>query len=191
MSTPEASLEPIPHFTIDLARPPRERYHEVVRALGSRMRSLTGIYEEVLSIFVTSSWLRSIVIGLSKLFLRRVYDEEENEELKGISEASGVPFYLLVALNNLLDCLLGCTSGVAPTSLGRASRRAGDMINRDHIRLLHFRTLDWGMDELRDLLVVLEFVDTSAGDPEYVIARSITYAGFVGTLTAVRYVCES
>lgn len=64
------------------------------------------------------------------------------------------------------------------------------MTTHDHIRLLHFRTLDWGMDELRDLLVVLEFVDTSTDDPEHVIARSITYAGFVGTLTAVRYVCE-
>lgn len=115
MSTLEASLEPIPHFTIDLARPPRERYNEVVLALGPRMRSLTEVYDELLSIFISSIWLRSIVIGLSKLCLRRVYDDEENEELKGISDASGVPLYLLVALNNLLDCLLGCTSGAVPT----------------------------------------------------------------------------
>ncbi|KAI3328197.1 beta subunit of N-acylethanolamine-hydrolyzing acid amidase-domain-containing protein [Ustulina deusta] len=180
MSTPAAYAEPIPRFTIDLAKPPRARYHEVVRDFGPRMRSLTALFDGLLSIFIASTWLRSIVIGLSKVCLRRVYDEEENEEIKGISAASGVPLYLLVALNNLLDCLLGCTSGAVPISPSKTSRQAGD-----ETRLLHFRALDWGMDELRDLLVVLEFVDSASGNPSRVIARSITYAGFVGFLTVV------
>ncbi|KAI1282708.1 beta subunit of N-acylethanolamine-hydrolyzing acid amidase-domain-containing protein [Xylaria sp. FL0933] len=181
MSTPETYEEPIPLFTIDLAKPPRERYHEVVRDFGPRMRSLTGLFDSLLSVFIASTWLRSIVIGLSKVCLRRVYDDEENEEIKGISAASGVPLYLLVALNNLLDCLLGCTSGAVPISPGKTPRQSGD-----ETRLLHFRALDWGMDELRDLLVVLEFVNSASDNPSRVIARSITYAGFVGSLTAVR-----
>ncbi|KAI1420677.1 beta subunit of N-acylethanolamine-hydrolyzing acid amidase-domain-containing protein [Xylaria sp. FL1777] len=181
MSTPAACEEPIPRFTIDLAKAPRERYHEVVHEFGPRMRSLTGLFDGLLSIFIASTWLRSIIIGLSKVCLRRVHDEEENEEIKGIASASGVPLYLLVALNNLLDCLLGCTSGAVPISPGKASRRTGD-----ETRLLHFRALDWGMDELRDLLVVLEFVDSASDNPSRVVARSITYAGFVGSLTAVR-----
>ncbi|KAF2968319.1 hypothetical protein GQX73_g5266 [Xylaria multiplex] len=179
MSALADSEKPIPRFTIDLAKPPRERYDEVVQVFGSRMRSLVGLFDSVLSMFITFTWLRPIVIGLSKVCLRRVYDEEENEEIKGISAASGVPLYLLVALNNLLDCLLGCTSGAIPISPGRASQRT------DETRLLHFRTLDWGMDELRDLLVVLEFVDSTSDNPNRVIARSITYAGFVGSLTMV------
>ncbi|KAI2640950.1 beta subunit of N-acylethanolamine-hydrolyzing acid amidase-domain-containing protein [Xylaria nigripes] len=180
MSTPQTSHDPIPAFTIDLARAPRERYHEVVRALGPRMRSLVGLYDDLLALFIASTWLRFIVVGLSKLCLRRVYDDEENEEIKGIAAASGVPLYLLVALNNLLDCLLGCTSGAMPVSFARETDDA------EQPRLVHFRTLDWGMDGLRDLLVVLEFVDSSSGTPTKVIARSITYAGFVGALTAVR-----
>lgn len=52
--------------------------------------------------------------------------------------------------------------------------------------LMHFRTLDWGMDSLRSLLVVLEYVDSSTQYPSKVIARSVTYAGFVGVLTGVR-----
>ncbi|KAJ8114599.1 hypothetical protein ONZ43_g4865 [Nemania bipapillata] len=178
MSAPATSDEPIPHFTIDLAKPPRERYDEVAQVFGSRMRSLTGLLDGLLSLFVTSVWLRWIIISLARICLRRVYDEEENEEIKGISAASGVPLYLLVALNNLLDCLLGCTSGAVPVSLS-------DRTSPDKVRLLHFRTLDWGMDELRDLLVVLKFVDSSSDDPHHVISRSITYAGFVGFLTGI------
>ncbi|TRX94232.1 hypothetical protein FHL15_005000 [Xylaria flabelliformis] len=187
MSNQATSEQPIPSFTIDLARPPRERYHEVVQVFGSRMRSLAGLFDNLLSVFIASKWLRSIVIGLSKVCLRRVCDEEENEEVRGISAASDVPLYLLVALNNLLDCLLGCTSGAVPVSLGKATRNTGgDGTDLAHTRLLHFRTLDWGMDELRDLLVVLNFVNSSSADPSRVIARSITYAGFVGSLTAVK-----
>ncbi|KAI0864999.1 beta subunit of N-acylethanolamine-hydrolyzing acid amidase-domain-containing protein [Xylaria cubensis] len=187
MSNPATLEQPIPTFTIDLAKQPRERYDEVVQVFGPRMRSLTGLFENLLSVFIASTWLRSIVIGLSKVRLRRVCDKEENEEVQGISAASGVPLYLLVALNNLLDCLLGCTSGAVPVSFGKATRKTGDDgTDMAQTRLLHFRTLDWGMDELRDLLVVLDFVDSSSDDPSRVIARSITYAGFVGSLTAVK-----
>ncbi|KAI0096679.1 beta subunit of N-acylethanolamine-hydrolyzing acid amidase-domain-containing protein [Nemania sp. FL0031] len=185
MSTPTTSEDPIPRFTIDLAKPPRERYNEVVQVFGPRMRSLTGIFDDLLSTFIAFTWLRRIVIGLSKVCLRRVYDDEENEEIKGIAVASGVPLYLLVALNSLLDCLLGCTSGAVPVSLRKTSRRTGVGAGPEQ-RLLHFRTLDWGMDELRDLLVVLEFVDSSSDNPTRVISRSITYAGFVGSLTVIR-----
>lgn len=190
MSALATSDEPIPRFTIDLAKPPRERYDEVVQVFGPRMRSLTGLLDDLLSIFITSVWLRLIVIYLSRICLRRVYDEEENEEIKGISAASGVPLYLLVALNNLLDCLLGCTSGAVPVSIGKPLRNTSDGASPEKTRLLHFRTLDWGMDELRDLLVVLEFMDSSSDNSNRVISQSITYAGFVGSLTMIRYVGE-
>ena len=49
--------------------------------------------------------------------------------------------------------------------------------------MLHFRTLDWGMDPLRQLVVELEFVRRTGGP---VIATSITYFGYVGVLTGVR-----
>jgi hypothetical protein len=55
-------------------------------------------------------------------------------------------------------------------------------------RMMHFRTLDWGMEPLRSVLVVLEFVRTKSEEPERVIGRTITYAGYVGVLTGVRYV---
>jgi hypothetical protein len=107
--------------------------------------------------------------------LRRVYSKEETEELRGISEAAGVEMFLVVALNTFLDLFMGCTSGGV-----RTRDSDGDELET---RMLHFRTLDWGMDSLRRVLVNLEFVRSPGTE---VIARSITYAGFVGVLTGVR-----
>ncbi|KAI1496865.1 beta subunit of N-acylethanolamine-hydrolyzing acid amidase-domain-containing protein [Biscogniauxia marginata] len=191
MSTPAAAQETIPTYRIDLAKPPRLRYVEVVRDFGPRMRSLTSVFDTLLSAVIALSWLRVLIKVLSKVCLNRVYDKEEDEEIKGIANDSGVPLYLLVALNSVLDCLLGCTSGAVPVSARNRSKRQSACANTaatggDEARLCHFRTLDWGMDELRDLLVVLEYVNSASQNPDQVIARSITYAGFVGSLTAVR-----
>jgi hypothetical protein len=79
----------------------------------------------------------------------------------------------LVALNTLLDLLMGCTSGSARTQEGSISK------------MLHFRTLDWEMDALRHIVVNLEFIQSPSSK---VIARSVTYVGFIGVLTGVRLV---
>jgi hypothetical protein len=97
-----------------------------------------------------------------------------------MSKASGVPLYFFIALNVLLDSLLGCTSGGALVSPSSTKGDAGKE------RMMHFRTLDWDMPILRSVLVVLEFVDSKSVEPEKVMATSITYAGFVGVLTGVR-----
>ncbi len=175
--------EPIPTFRIDLSLPPAERYIQVATEMGEKMQHLTGIFDEILGIFISWRWLRRVIQFLASGILRRVHSKEQQEELRGISKASGVSFFLLVALNVLLDALLGCTSGAAMTSVGKQTR-GGPEPER---RMMHFRTLDWEMPGLRSVLVVLEFVRSDSKEPEKVIARSITYAGFVGVLTGVRY----
>ncbi|KZP24839.1 hypothetical protein FIBSPDRAFT_856640 [Athelia psychrophila] len=67
---------------------------------------------------------------------------------------------------------MGCTSGGVRTKSSSGATK-----------MLHFRTLDWGMDALRQLVVQLEFVE-SKGDAPF--ARSLSYAGYVGVLTGVR-----
>jgi hypothetical protein len=49
--------------------------------------------------------------------------------------------------------------------------------------MMHFRTLDWDMPELRKLIVQLHFIEKPGGA---VVARSVTYVGFVGVLTGVK-----
>lgn len=82
--------------------------------------------------------------------------------------------YLLISFNVILDLLMGCSSG------GAAVR---DDDSASGTKMVHFRTLDWGMDPLRRVLVQLDYVLEPHGD---IVASSINYAGFVGVLTGVR-----
>lgn len=82
--------------------------------------------------------------------------------------------YLLISFNVILDLLMGCSSG------GAAVR---DENSASGTKMVHFRTLDWGMDPLRRVLVQLDYVLEPQGE---IVASSINYAGFVGVLTGVR-----
>lgn len=159
-----------PRFIIDLSLPPEQRYLAVCAAFQSEIAELVPLFDEVvggLLHFVPLAWLHRVC----RLFLRGVYDKEEQAELKGISKATGVKMYLLVCFNVLLDLLMGCSSGGAAVGAAKGSK------------MVHFRTLDWGMPSLRRVIVRLDFVLREGGP---VFASSITYAGYVGVLTGVR-----
>ena len=162
-----------PKYRIDLSLPPRERYKAIANDYKHEVQALVGLFDELLeSITSMHKFYTRGIKRLSRFLLRRVYSKEETEELRGIHDVTGVEMYLLIAFNVLLDCLMGCSSGgvrVRHGSLGS--------------KMIHFRTLDWDMDPLRKVVVQLEFVNGLQRD---VIARSITYVGFVGILTGVR-----
>lgn len=162
----------IPVFRINLSLPPIERYVALATLYRDRMRALRGMFDELIKSFNPKIPVQ-LIHKLAWLCLRRLHTGDETEELRGISRATDIDMYLLICLNTVLDLLMGCTSGGV-----RVRSPASGM------RMLHFRTLDWGMDPLRDLIVQLEFVRDA--DPEKVIATSITYVGFVGVLTGVR-----
>ena len=161
----------IPRYMIDLSLPPAERYRHVAEDFKCQIASLPILFDEVVqSIHPRISV--SAVRSAARLLLRRLHDKEQNEELKGIRKVTGVRMYMLVAFNVLLDLFMGCTSGgfqITPE-------------NEDS-RMLHFRTLDWGMDALRQIVVHLDFVRYPGG-PVY--ASSVTYVGYVGVLTGVK-----
>jgi hypothetical protein len=168
----------IPIYRIDLSVPAFERYNQVAADFGPKMRTLTPLFEEVLASVIPYGRVRKVVVLLAKIVLRKVFDKEETQEIRGIAKVAGVELYLLVALNVLLDSLLGCTSGGVVTRPGSGAEWGG--------RMMHFRTLDWGMDGLRDLIVQLEFVRSRGRDPDRVLGRCVTYAGFTGVLTGVK-----
>jgi len=165
---PHQSKPPV--FKINLSLPPSQRYVEVATAYQEKLRDLTAIFDDLLE---QAGLPRKPLTLLAKLILRRLYSKEQTEELRGIRKVTGVGIHLLVALNVLLDLFMGCTSGGVRVTEGRRKK------------MLHFRSLDWSMDELRDVLVQFEFVEQDGGE---VVARAINYVGFVGVLTGVRYV---
>lgn len=166
-------MEKVPIYTIDLSRPPAQRYTELVYDFRTKIPHLTELFEDVITGFGLPV---KATTRLARLLLRRLHSKEQTEEIRGISEASGVDMYLLVCLNTLLDLFMGCTSGGARVKMSGAGKSR-------QTRMLHFRTLDWAMDPLREVVVQLNFVNEPDGP---VIARSVTYVGFVGALTGVR-----
>jgi beta subunit of N-acylethanolamine-hydrolyzing acid amidase len=168
----------VPIHQIDLSLPPSSRYVALAELYQEQLRELMPLFNLLLRDCGVSQSLVPLVHRIASLLLRRVASSEECLELRGISRVTKVPMYLLISFNVILDLLMGCTSGAALS-----------LENRDppsHSKMLHFRTLDWGMEPLRQVVVQLEFVKSASKTPERILARSLTYVGFVGVLTAVR-----
>ncbi|KAJ7583397.1 beta subunit of N-acylethanolamine-hydrolyzing acid amidase-domain-containing protein [Mycena floridula] len=159
-----------PTFQLDLSLPPRERHAHICAAFREQLAEVQSIWDDIFNSILVG-FVGKGLKALAPHLLKRVFSEEETEEIKGISQASGIPIHLVVAFNTFLDLFSGCTSG-GVKSTATDSRTA---------RMLHFRGLDWEMEPLRDLVIHLELVRDGQ-----VVARTITYAGYVGVLTAVR-----
>ncbi|KPM42792.1 hypothetical protein AK830_g3751 [Neonectria ditissima] len=169
--------EEIPKLTIDLSQPPRNRYDHIIPHFREVVEhcDLPRLFYDILDNLAGETLGKCLGVA-ARVALRRLYKGEESAEIAGISKAIGVPMHILVALNVLLDLLLGCTSGGV-----RVNPNGTDSDQKT--RMLHFRTLDWGMDPLRKIVVELDFV-RSPGGP--VVATTVTYLGYVGVLTGVR-----
>ncbi|KAK6540926.1 hypothetical protein TWF694_008310 [Orbilia ellipsospora] len=163
-----------PRYIVNLDLPPRQRYHEIAKAYKEKFHSLTPLFEDVLS----EVPYHKLVAFIARHLLRRVYYSEEQEEIKGIVEVTGMPLYLMIAFNTFLDTFMGCTSGAVKLE---RDPNGLDGLDEDRDKMVHFRTLDWGMDELRSLIIQIDY--QRGGET---VAQSITYAGFVGVLTGVR-----
>jgi hypothetical protein len=172
MSIPTESmgLARPPIYTIDLSLPPRQRYAVVVSEYLMQIRVLPSLFDNLID---SVRLPKSLIHFIARMLLRKVFSKEQTEELRGISETADIPMYLLVAYNVLLDLFMGCTSGGAQVHC----------TDNDESTMMHFRTLDWDMPELRDVVVQFDYVARPGGD---VIARTIGYVGFVGVLTGLR-----
>ena len=189
VSATPAETIPIPIYTVDLSLPPQLRYVKLATDFAPKMRSLTHLFDEILSSLTPHKFTKRVIEFLASIFLFRLFSAEETSELKGIAEASGVKMFLLIALNVLLDSMLGCTSaGVVVEPKKGKGEKEEEGVENGGVRMMHLRTLDWGMEPLREVLVVLEFVRSASSEPEKVLARTVTYAGFVGVLTGVKFV---
>lgn len=167
-----------PIFQIDLSQQPEYRYTELALAYRERVQGLVTLFNDLLASIGLPSRYHSLINLAARLLLYRLHSSVETAELRGISRAVNVPMYLLVSFNVVLDLLMGCTSGAVKSLEPRKPRSQG--------RMLHFRTLDWLMDPLRSVVVQLNFIRSESETPTKVVARSVTYCGYVGVLTGVR-----
>jgi beta subunit of N-acylethanolamine-hydrolyzing acid amidase len=167
-----------PVYQIDLSLPPASRYVALAEEYRDELRGLMPLFDDLLYDIGIPLSLFPLVRRFAQLVLRRMYSSEESLELHGISQVTQVPIYLLVSFNVILDLLMGCTSGAV------RSLEKGQPLSDS--KMLHFRTLDWGMDTLRRVIVQLEFVRSASKTPNKVLATTLTYVGYVGVVTGVR-----
>ena len=160
-----------PQYTIDLSLPPGKRYQHVAKDFTEEIASLPALFDEIVGQLVPNVSIDNVK-KIARIFLRRVHSKEQTKELRGMHQITGIDMYLLVAFNVILDILMGCTSG--------GVRVKGE---QDETKMLHFRTLDWGMNPLRKVVVKYDFIEETGGE---VVATTITYLGFVGFLTGVK-----
>lgn len=95
--------------------------------------------------------------------------------LRGMQHVAGVDVYLFVAFNVLLNLLMSCTGGGVRVYDQQGKRRR-----------VHFRTLDWELDPVREVVAHFVFVRRPGG--KIMIVSSVTYTGFffVGILTEMK-----
>ncbi|WZH47762.1 beta subunit of N-acylethanolamine-hydrolyzing acid amidase-domain-containing protein [Fusarium acuminatum] len=146
----------IPKFVVDLSLPPENRYNHIIPHFRGSVTecNLPSLFDELLETIAGPRYGKALA-AVARYTLRRVHSAEETAELAGISRAIGIPMHILVAFNVLLDLLLGCTSGGVRTLFTGATGKS--------TRILHFRTLDWGMEQLRQIIVELDFVRFTGG----------------------------
>ncbi|KAK6505641.1 hypothetical protein TWF481_007532 [Arthrobotrys musiformis] len=163
-----------PVYIVNLDLPPRQRYTQIGKDFKSQFLHLTPLFDSILSELPCNN----LISFIARIILRRVHNPEEQDEIKGLVDATGVPLFLMIAFNTFLDTFMGCTSGAVRLFDDPHSTKAS---NEDRDKMVHFRTLDWGMDGLRDLIIQIDYQKKGK-----TIAHAITYAGFVGVLTGVR-----
>lgn len=170
------SGKPIPLYRIDLDKPPAERHREICRDFHAQIKEMLLVYDDILHFCGLGKVGERCVDLVARLLLRRVWNPEEMGEIRGIATETRLPVHFVIAFNTFLDLFSGCISGgVKEGSTGADSSVHGPG------RMLHFRGLDWEMDPLREMIIQVEYVRKGE-----VVARAITYAGYVGTLTGVR-----
>nr|GAT56615.1 predicted protein [Mycena chlorophos] len=157
-----------PVYRVDLSQPPKHRYDQICTDFKEKLAGIVPIYGQLLK----ATGHHNLLDFFARALLRRVHSSEETREIRGIARATGVPLHLVVAFNTFLDLFSGCSSGGVLVSDAGSGKTSG---------IVHFRGLDWEMEPLRQLIICIEYIRN-----DEVVARSVTYAGYVGVLTGVR-----
>jgi len=150
-------------FTINLDSSPDQRWKDVVDRYKDRF---PRVIQEIDRILASSGYLGTVALWLCNVFTffgSIMY----KEELKSIARMAGIPLNKLILMQICYEMFSACTSLVMKRS---------DDTN------VHFRTMDWEMDFLKDLTINVDFTRNGK-----TVFRGITWAGYVGIVTGMNW----
>jgi acid ceramidase len=102
-------------------------------------------------------------------FFHKIGSIMYKKELTSISKQANIPIDKLILIQIIYEMCACCTSVVIPIQTGN-----------DPGYNLHFRTMDWEMDFLRDLTINVEFYKKGR-----LLFKGVTWAGYVGIVTGM------
>lgn len=148
-------------FIINLDLPPDERWRDVVDEYKDKF---PRVIQEIDKILASSGYLGNIVLWICNIFTffgSIMY----KQELKSIARMADIPLNKLILMQICYEMFSACTSLVMKRS---------DDTN------VHFRTMDWEMDFLKDLTINVNFIRNGKS-----VFRGVTWAGYVGIVTGM------
>lgn len=151
-------------YQIDLCLDPKQRWNRIILDHKENiLKTLETIESNINSIFgngILSNLISKFFSGLTSLGAVMYY-----KEIEGIAELLGISVGKVAMLQLAYEFNTSCTS----------------ILYKNGDEVLHYRTMDWNMLELKPLTIEVEFKRN--GIPIFV---ATTWPGYVGILTGMR-----
>jgi hypothetical protein len=147
------------HYSIQINASPAEKWGPILDDFEDQIKSVYRKLKSQNSGFLSN--LGSKMISLSSYFGFVKYADE----ISYITERCGIPFGEGVLLQIMYELSAACTSAVF---------MVGDVP-------VHFRTMDWPLNELKKMTITIDFKDG-----EKTVYSVVTWAGYIGAFTAIK-----
>jgi len=175
---PTESNRTIPRVTISLDDSPTTRWNDVVTPLSGEIKGLLDEFLNMIPGFVKVPLLKYIDSHADEMIA--AFPRDYGKEIEAIAGVTGIDKGMMIVYNIFYEVFGLCTSVVAQDKQGN---------------VYHARNLDFGLflgwdlknrtwaitEKLRPLLFIADFVKDGK-----VLYSSVSYAGYVGHLTAVK-----
>ncbi len=149
-------------FRIDLETPPEQRWLPILKIYKYKIKAA---HDQLFLNFGDSKWIQlaSKLITTSSYFGYVKY----SKEIQSISEVCNINFGDLVLAQIIYELSACCTSCIYKDPNSNET--------------IHFRTMDWPLKTLANLTIKVDFYSQSQ-----LLYSCVTWAGFVGIMTAVK-----
>lgn len=149
----------VPKFTVNLDLKPEKRWNDIIDTYKTKFESVMIILDDMINNF---GFAGIILKWLTWFYSEKVF---YIEELRAISKRSRVKLEKLIIMQLCYELFACCTS----------------ILINEGDNILHYRTMDWEIPELKDLTIEVDF--TKDGKK---IFSATTWAGYVGVMTGIK-----
>lgn len=147
----------VPKFIINLDDKPENRWNQVIKEYKSKFNSVINVMNKLLQGFSGT-----VLTWLTWFYSEQVF---YIDELKAISNKSGIELEKLIILQLCYELFACCTS----------------ILINEGDKIIHYRTMDWEMSELKDLTIHVTFIKNGKQ-----LFSATTWAGYVGVMTGIK-----